>query len=68
MRHGVVASPEAVEMMVRVLDAYCNHAGIVSRAEREDVAVIILAHYESGIETEDGLMAALLNNALRRTG
>jgi hypothetical protein len=65
---GIVASPEKIEMMVHVLDAYCHHVGIVSRAEREDVAAIILAHYENGLETEDELMLVLLNNALRRTG
>lgn len=65
---GVVASPELVEMMVRVLDAYCKYAGVVGRAEREEIAAIILAHYENGIETEDELMLLLLNNALRRTG
>ncbi|TIO29816.1 hypothetical protein [Mesorhizobium sp.] len=68
MKLGVVTSPEEVRMMVRVLDAYCHHAGIVSRAEREDVAAIILTHYQSGIETEDELMLVLLNNAFRRTG
>jgi hypothetical protein len=68
MMGGVLASPEQVEMMVRVLDAYCNHAGIVSRAEREHVAAIIFAHYQSGVETEDDLMFALLNKASRHTG
>jgi hypothetical protein len=42
--------------------------GIVDRAEREDIAAIILTHFESGIETEDELMFVLLNVAFRRTG
>ena len=66
---GVVASPEEVEMLARVLDAYCNHAGIPKHAaEREHVAAMIFAHYESGIETEDDLMFVLLNKASRRAG
>jgi hypothetical protein len=39
MTVGVVASPEKVAMMVRVLDAHCHYAGIPSHAaEREDIA------------------------------
>jgi hypothetical protein len=68
MMSGVVACPEQVEMLARVLDAYCSHAGIVGRVEREDIATIILAHYQNGIETEDELMFVLLNVAFRRAG
>lgn len=68
MKSGVIASPEEVEMMVHVLDAYCEYAGIVDYVERENVAALILVHYARGIETEDGLMSALLSNTFRRAG
>jgi hypothetical protein len=67
MMFGVLASPEKIEMMVRVLDTYCIRAGIVHRADREDVAATIFGHYANGIETEDDLMFALLNKVPRRT-
>ena len=68
MGSGVVAGPETVEMMARVLDAYCSHAGVVSHIEREHIAVVVLALYETGIETEDGLLAELLKEPRSRTG
>lgn len=65
---GVAAHPEQVAMMVRVLDAYCREAGIVARtADQDGVAATIVALFESGIDTEDDLMAALVDEQHRRT-
>ena len=60
MRFGAVARPEEVAVMARVLDSYCNQAGITSQVERENVAAQILALYEMGVSEEDELLAALI--------
>ncbi|MEW9838759.1 hypothetical protein ABUE29_26730, partial [Mesorhizobium sp. ZMM04-4] len=68
---GVVAGPARLEMLAHVLDACCKQMGVPDNAaQRQDIAVIILAHFERGIETEDELLAATLNDAatLRRAG
>ena len=60
MKFGTVAGPEQVAAMGRVLEAYCEHTGITSHIERQNVAARILALYELGVADEDELLAALM--------
>jgi hypothetical protein len=60
MRHLGVANPQQLTVLSKVLDGYCRRAAIVSNSlEREDIAIRILAYYDLGIVTEDGLTDAL---------
>ena len=60
MRHLGVANPQQLTILCKVLDGYCRRAAIVSNSlEREDIATRILAYYDLGIVTEDGLADAL---------
>jgi hypothetical protein len=68
MKFRTVAGPEQVATMGRVLDAYCEHAGITSQIERENVAARVLALYEMGVAEEDELLAALILPPRRKRG
>lgn len=58
MPYGV-ASPKQVELMARVLAAYCEQHTIPVGPEREALAERILAAFNLGHRTEDELTAAL---------
>ena len=60
MGQAGIADPEQLSVLCKVLDGYCRRAGLVSNSpEREDIAHRILALYDLGIVTEDGLADAL---------
>lgn len=45
MSSGVVASSTQLEMLARVLNAYCKHVGIPEHnEERENIAIVVLSH------------------------
>lgn len=59
MRHLGMANPQQLSLMCKVLDVYCQRFGIESALERDGIAARILALYDLGIVTEDGLVDAL---------
>jgi hypothetical protein len=60
MRHEGIANPEQLSILGKVLDVYCQRAGIVADSpERRDIAARILLFYDLGFDTEDGLADAL---------
>jgi hypothetical protein len=67
VKFGATANPDQIKVMVRVLEAYCNHAGITSEAEREAIGAQIVALFELGLKREDELMAALILPAVKST-
>jgi hypothetical protein len=67
VKFGATANPGQIAAMARVLDAYCNHAGITSDAEREAIGAQIVALFELGLKREDELMAALILPAVKST-
>lgn len=65
---GTMATPDQLAVMARVLDAYCKLAGIENQVERETIAAQIVALFETGIDEEDELMAALMLPAASKRG
>ena len=53
------ARPYEVDMMARVLGAFCEQHGIVDQVERDKVAARLVALYELGVTQEDDLLAQL---------
>jgi hypothetical protein len=61
MKFGTVANPQQVAAMANVVDAYCRQAGIEPEApEREQIAAKIVALFETGIRSQNDLLAALI--------
>jgi hypothetical protein len=57
---GIIVDPDQLAMLTRVLEGHCQARGINHRAERESVARYILSEFQSGAETADELMVALV--------
>ena len=58
-REGI-ADPQQLSILCKVLDGYCQRYGIGENSpERENIASKLLALYDLGIVTEDGLADAL---------
>ena len=61
MKFGTVANPYQVAAMANVVDAYCRQAGIEPEApEREQIAAKVVALFETGVRSQNDLLAALI--------
>jgi len=61
MKFGTVANPQQLAAMANVVDAYCRQAGFEPDApEREQIAAKVVALFESGVRSQNDLLAALI--------
>ncbi len=59
MPSPIIIRPPQVTILGKVLDEHCGARGIVSTADREDVALRLIALFASGAKTADALRAGL---------